>query len=416
MHERSEFRRHWRPLLAATIGMGSALSLNSYILSVFAPYLIRDFGWSNAQWAMLGMIQMLIMVCMPIAGRLTDLYGVRRVAAVGALSFPAFLAAIASMNGDIRIYAAIYIAQTMICSTTTATVYSRVVASAFKIRRGLALGICGSAPPLVAALFSPSISGFVAEHGWRAGYWATAAFSLAGAIATLTLLPSRREEQAVVAGAGLAARPQSARSDYGRILAMPAFWIIIGGAFLANLPFALATSQLKLVVLAQNQPDATAALMVSIFAASSIAGRLVVGVALDSLPAHFIAALAFAMPVVGLLLLASPLDTMPMVALAIALIGLTFGGEGDVIPFLISRYFGIAIFSTVFGLCSAAIGLAIGLGNLVLAVSLKLTGGFDAFLIFTAATAAAGSALFLLLGRPGLRGPTPGNAPPVTAS
>ncbi|MBN9190078.1 MAG: hypothetical protein J0I62_16530, partial [Microbacterium sp.] len=86
--------------LAASLGMGSALSLNTYILSIFAPYLIEEFGWSRSQWAMLGLVQMAVMVSIPIAGRLTDLYGVRRVAAVGAFSYPLFLLAIAGMNGS----------------------------------------------------------------------------------------------------------------------------------------------------------------------------------------------------------------------------------------------------------------------------------------------------------------------------
>ena len=40
MRDFSEFRRHWRPLTASFLGMASGLSLNAFILSVFAPYLI----------------------------------------------------------------------------------------------------------------------------------------------------------------------------------------------------------------------------------------------------------------------------------------------------------------------------------------------------------------------------------------
>jgi hypothetical protein len=54
MQDLGEFRQNWRPLLGSFLGMGSALSLNAYILSTFAPYLIGEFGWSRAQWAMLG--------------------------------------------------------------------------------------------------------------------------------------------------------------------------------------------------------------------------------------------------------------------------------------------------------------------------------------------------------------------------
>ena len=83
MADFSEFRREWRPLAGAFLGMGSALSLNSYILSIFAPYLIKDLGWTMSQWSSLGTVQMLIMFCTPVAGRLADVFGVRRVAATG---------------------------------------------------------------------------------------------------------------------------------------------------------------------------------------------------------------------------------------------------------------------------------------------------------------------------------------------
>ncbi len=395
MPDFSEFRQHWRPLLGAFIGMGSALSLNSYILSVFAPYLIDDFGWSRSQWAMLGTVQMLVMVCLPIAGRLTDKFGVRRVAAVGALSFPLFLVAIAMMDGNIKTYVAIYIAQTILGSTSTATVYSRVVAATFKVRRGLALGICGSSPPLIAALFSSPISAFVADHGWRAGYLTIAAFCAVCAMLTMALLP--RHEP--IEGPAKQARPVGA---YRAIFAMPAFWIMLTAFFLVNLPFTLATSQIKLVVLAQGLPDSTAAVMVSVFAASSIVGRIISGGALDYAPAHLIAALNFTMPFIGLLLLASSFDAMPAVALAIGLIGFAFGGEGDILPYLVMRHFGITVFSTVVGMLSAAIGLVMGLGNLLLAYTLGATESFDIYLITAATTAFIGSAMFLLLGLPAI--------------
>ena len=264
----SEFRREWRPLLAAFLGMGSALSLNSYILSIFAPYLIKSFDWSLSEWSRLGMVQMLVMICLPIAGRLTDRFGVARVAAVGAISFPLFLIAI-TMARTTGAYLAIYIAQTVICSTTTATVYSRVVAAAFKVRRGLALGICGSSPPLIGALFSPAISAFADMHGWRAGYWAVAAFCAVCAVLTLWLLP---RERGIASGLATGARRGGV---YRGIFAMPVFWIFLIACFLVNLPFTLATTQLKTVVLAQGLSGSTAAIMVTIFAVSSIAGRIV---------------------------------------------------------------------------------------------------------------------------------------------
>jgi MFS family permease len=390
MADFSEFRRHWRPLLGGFIGMGSALSLNSYILSIFAPYFMKDLGWSLSQWASLGTVQMLIVFCTPVAGRLADHFGVRRVAAVGALTFPMFLLAIAAMDGSIQTYLVIYIAQTVICSTTTATVYSRVVAGAYSARRGLALGIVGSSPPLVAALFSGPISGFVEAEGWRAGYMLVAAFCAVCAVVTLLLLPSREAEAANDKASGVTAR----EGVYRAVFTSPVFWIMLAATFLVNLPFTLATTQLKTVVLAQGLPASAAAVLVSVFAISSIVGRVLSGVALDYLPAHLIAAIGFGLPVLGLVLLASPFDSFAAVAAALALIGISFGGEGDIIPYLVTRYFGIAIYSTVLGLLSAVMGLAMGGGNILLA----MTGSFDVFLWIAAATAFIGSLLFMMLG------------------
>ncbi len=398
----SEFRQHWRPLLAASLGMGSALSLNTYILSIFAPYLIGEFGWSRSQWAMLGLVQIAVVVSIPIAGRLTDLYGVRRVAAVGAFSYPLFLLAIAGMNGSIGLYLAIYLAQTLICSTTTATVYSRVVAAAFKVHRGLALGIAGSAPPLMGAMLSPLMSDFVANYGWRAGYVTVAVICTVCAVTTFALLKSR--DAAHYSDAGPAAEKRSP-ADYRAILTMPAFWIMFVALLLVNLPFSLASSQLKLVVLDQGLPDATAATMVSVFAIASILGRVVSGLALDRLPAHIVAAVGFALPVAGLLLLASSYDSAAAVFVAIGLIGLSFGGEGDVVPYLVGRYFGIAVFSTVLGMLTAAMGAAMALGNVLIAAVLQSSNSFGPYLLTAAATAFVGSAMFLLLGLPAFRRP-----------
>jgi len=401
MRDFSEFRQHWRPLTASFLGMGSALSLNSYILSTFAPYLIEEFGWSRSQWAMLGTVQILVLFCLPIAGRLTDLFGVRPVAATGALSFPLFLLAIAMMNGDIYVYLGIYIAQTILCSTTTATVYSRVVAEVFSVRRGLALAIAGSSPPLVAALGSPLITAFVEQHGWRAGYIAIAVFCALCAVATIALLPRGRKGRPAEISS-TAAQPAADQSRdggvYGTILRMPVFWMMLLACFLVNLPFTLATAQIKMVVLDQGISDADAAMMISAFAIGSIVGRFAAGFALDSLPGHIIAAIGFGLPFVGLLLLASSFDTTLVVGTAILLMGLSFGSEGDVIPYLVTRYFDISVFSTVMGLLSASIGSAMAMGNIILGIALETTNSFDAYLLIAAAGSFTGSAIFLLLG------------------
>lgn len=402
-----EFRVHWRPLLAAFLGVGSALSLNTYILSVFAPYLIGEFGWTRAEWALLGIVQLAISFCLPVAGRLTDMFGVRRVAAVGALSFPAFLVAITMMDGSIETYFAIYLAQTVVCSVTTSTVYTRVVAETYRARRGLALGLASAGPPVIGALGAPLVSAFVAEQGWRAGYLAVAAFCFLMALITLALLSPQGQ------AAGRRTPEKKREGVYREIFAMPVFWLMLAAAFLVNTPFTVATSQLKLVVLEQGLGDATAAWLVTVFAVASLVGRLISGAALDYLSAPRIAAINFSLPVIGLLILASPLDSTLAVTIAMTLIGLSFGAEGDIMPYLVTNLFGIRVYSTVLGMLMAAMGGAMAAGNAMLAFALNSGGTYNHYFMAAAACSFAGAMILLLLGNPRFRSPfsEPATAP-----
>jgi MFS family permease len=179
---------------------------------------------------------------------------------------------------------------------------------------------------------------------------------------------------------------------------MPVFWLMLLATFLVNFPFTVAMSQLKMVALDRGLTDSAAALAISAFAIGSILGRLLSGIALDALPAHVVAATGFGLPFLGLLILAASHDATGAVVFAVLLLGLSFGGEGDIIPVLVTRWFGIPVFSTVTGLLSAAIGLALALGNALIAVTIQATNSFTLYLLFAAAASFAGSAIFLLLG------------------
>src|SRR3546814_8300684 len=65
-----ELRLNWRALFAAAIGMGAGLSINLYVTSIFTPYILADFGWSDSEFALVGTTTIVVLFCMPIIGRL----------------------------------------------------------------------------------------------------------------------------------------------------------------------------------------------------------------------------------------------------------------------------------------------------------------------------------------------------------
>jgi MFS family permease len=391
----SELRAHWRPLIAALIGLGSGFSLTMYTTSIMAPHLLREFGWSKSEFALIGSLSLLTIPIFPLIGRLTDVMGVRRTALIGVVSLPLTFVALSMMNGDIRIYIALFLAQSTLCVSTTATVYSRIVVQYVATARGLALAIVASGPALTGAIGGPLLNNFVEAHGWRAGYRALVVFSIIAGTTALLMLPVERTHAEV----SRVPRARTVRQDYPEIAANPAFWVLLGAMLLCNVALAISQTQLKLVLLDNGASAAGTSMMISAFAMGVLAGRFVSGVALDRYPAHIVAAIAMGLPSIGLLLLAAHLGAQPVLMFAVVLIGFSFGGEGDVIGYLVVRNFGVRVYSSVLGLMTAAIATSSSLGAALLSLSLKLTGRYSPFLLGSGVAVAVGGCLFLLLGR-----------------
>jgi MFS family permease len=392
----SEFRAGWRPLLATALGMASGMSAIGVFTSIMAAHFIRDLHWSPAAFARVGAVSIVMSAFIPVAGRLADLWGVRRTAAIGVAILPLSMIGISLMTGDIAQYYALFIIQAVFCVTTTATVYSRTIVAHFERARGLALAIAASAPGITGIVASLLLNPYVEAHGWRSGYRLCAGIALVLGITALALLPKRSPP---AAESPLIASPRRRSwADYPAIFRTPAFWLLIAAMLACNLYQPLVLTQLNLLVLAQGIDKASVGGIISVFSMAMVAGRFLCGAAIDRFPGQIVAALGMGLPCVGLFLLAAGLGGHA-VTVAMLFIGLAVGAEGDLIGVLVSRAFGIAIYGSVMGLVTAAISLATASGALVLGAMLARQGGYGGFLLLTGITTLLGGTLFLLLPR-----------------
>lgn len=388
-----EFRANGRSVLAAVVGLSSGLSLITYITSLFAPYLLKEFGWSKADFALTGTLALAALICLPVVGRVTDTVGVRRTAAMGVITLPLTFLALSAMRGPIGEYMAIYVVQAILGITTTTTVYSRLVALPFTRARGLALSVVAASPAIVAAVFIAPLTRFIEAHGWRAGFQLIAAYMLVFGMVALVLIPKDADAPAAKR------TRRAARQDYQHIVRNPAFWIILGGLFLCNFSMVLHASQLKLILLAKGTTSEAAATILSLYAVGVTVGRFASGLALDRFPAYGVAAVGLALPGIGMFLLASSLTGPVVLSLSLLTMGLALGAEGDVMGYLTVRYFGIEVYSSVLGMLTAASAMSFSLGSVVLSLTLRAAESYSLFLIICAVAGLAGGATFLLLRR-----------------
>jgi len=387
-----EFRTHWRPLLAATMGLGFGIGLSAYTMSLFAPKLIAEFGWPRSQFALLGSMGLLMLIAQPITGRLTDRFGVRAVSTVGVLAGPSAYIAFAMQPGSIRAFFAIAVLQIVVGTLTTSPVYTRIVAERFERARGLAFSIVMTGPPLVGAVLAPLLGRFIESEGWRNGYLLTGGITMAFGLIAVAMTPPHigtRPDEDV---------PVESKAGYGVIVRNPVFWVLIIGMILVNFPQGLVSAQMKLMLMDSGAQSQTATWLISIYAVGVMVGRFACGLSLDRMQPHHVAALTLSMPAIGMMLMASPFDATIVLALSVAMMGLAQGAEGDVAAYLVSRRFGLNVFSLVMGLVGASIAGGAALGSLTLSYTLGLWGSYAPFLVIGACVTLVGALLFLTLG------------------
>lgn len=388
-----ELRDNWRPLLAATIGVGTGMSLAGTVISTMAPSLIKANGWTPSDFAYVGTLGLFSSLALPFVGRLADVLGVRMTALIGMVAMPVIYLLFSLMDGSIGTYSMLFVAQGVIGMTTTATVFCRLAVQYIKNSRGMALAIVASGPALFGMLVGPKLNAIVEAEGWRAGYQSLAIFAVVAGIVTFLLIPPGSKSH------GVSTTKRRARDDYPMIFRNPAFWMLGASMLLCNLPQTIPQAQLKNLILENGMTgmmmgQATIALLLG-----QLSGRLIAGFAIDRMNPYKVAFLTMALPSIGLFFIASDMDATLLLMLSVYFIGFTFGAEGDVVAFLVARRFGVGVYSSVMGLITAITSFSTSIGAAFLGFTLARTGNFVVFLLVTGVGVIAGSLLLLLLGR-----------------
>lgn len=388
-----ELRQNVRPLAAASLGVGSGLMLMAYITTIFGPYLVKEFGWSRSQFALIGLSMFTTLASLPFIGRLTDRYGVRTAALFGTFGIPLCLVGYSLMTGSFLVYFLLSCTVLAVGSFTSPVVYTRLVAADFKAAQGLALTIVTIAPAILGAIAAPVITEINEAYGWRIGYRVLAAFMLVCGVVALLLIPA--QDRAAQQASREAMRP--ARTDFGMILASRPFWIIAVAMLLCLLQTPLHASQMGMMLRDNSLGAEAAAMMISVYSVGTIAGRIACGLALDRFSAPPVAFISMVLPAVGYAILATPLDTTLAIGFSMLLVGISVGAEGDLMSYLVARHFKLNIFSTTLSLVYFSVFLAGAVGSLGISLTLRLTDSFAPYLVLVAVSITAGSLLFLLL-------------------
>jgi MFS family permease len=402
----SEFDLHyygWRVVLAACLGVMAGFgSLFVYTFAVFVKPLAVEFGWSREAISRGFAIAAITMaVSSPLLGRWIDRIGPRRIILPCMTVFGCGIASLALLRSGVWQFYLTCFVLGVVGNGAAHLAYSRSISTWFRRRLGTALAFVMVGAGLGAMILPVVAQSVISWSGWRAAY-----LSL-GCIALLLGLPLSWlyiRERSV--SADTSASQDSVRIDpspvaqagmtTGQGLGSYAFWIIVAVLCVSSISMNGAITQMSALLTDRGITARSAALCASVLGGTSVLGRIGVGWLLDR---FFGARVAFAVTLAtasGVFLLARA-NSFAAGCVAAALIGIGAGGEAAITPYLLTRYFGLRAFSTLYGLTWTFYAAAAAIGPVVLGRAFDSTGSYVSLLIILAAALAVAAAMNLLL-------------------
>ncbi len=396
----SEFRRGWRVLIAALLGVACGASpLPFNVLPLVMGPIHTQYGWDftaiSAGVTIFGIIAALLA---PLYGRMADRYGVRRVAILSLVAFILMFAAFWFVPGTVAGWWSFWAVLGLIGIGSTPVTWSRAVSMWFAKNRGLALGVMLIGTSIAAVIVPQVATRAIAAGGWRLAFPVVALFPLLIAlpVALLWFREPRPEE-----------RPPSVADASGKLLGLTLreamrgrrFWTLIASILVIALAYGGAHIHMAQIVALHGFAPSVAAGVLGVVALGILSGRLLIGLLFDRFWAPAIAFPAMLLPAIGCFLLMGMASTLPVIMAGGFLLGFAAGAESDVIAFLAARYFGMANYGAIYGALYMPFGIGSAISPILYGKVRDLTGGYDAMLLAAVAMFAGGGALLLTLGK-----------------
>jgi MFS family permease len=382
----------WRVALASSLGVFVGFgSLLVYTFGIFLKPLTEEFGWSRqAVSVAFGIASMTVAAGAPLIGHLLDRFGPRRIVVPCVVVFGSAFASLALMTHRLWHLYAVFVIMGIVGSGTTHLAYTRAVSSWFDRRRGMALAFVMSGGAMGAIMMPPAAQALIDGFGWRRAAAGLGCLVLAVGLPIVARFITERP------GVEGPARMKETDSAVPEALSSRTFWILVVVLFLSAIAVNGAIAHLAALLTDRGVPAGSAALAMSAMGAASLAGRLATGWLLDRFFAPRVSFCLLFVAALGVFLLSS-VHSLAAGILAAVLIGAGMGGEADVTPYLLTRYFGLKSFSTLYGFTWTAYAVAAAIGPVLMGAAFDATSSYHTFLKQVSALTLASAGLMLFL-------------------
>lgn len=365
----------WRIAAGCLIGM--AVAFGPALVASFGLYLkpiSEEFSWSRTEVAVAYSIFSVIgALGSPFLGIFLDRYGSRGILIGTSIVFPVVLALLVLVPHNYAVFLGWSVLAGLLAITSSPAAYINLIPQWFDRRLGLAvaLGMTGSA--LGQAIFTIAHGNLLARMPWRDAWLVMVGIvAVVGIINALFLLRDRPDF--------LKLRRSGRQSELegytvSEALGTLAYWSGIVAFFIVMLVIGGMLTHLVPLLTDRDVPIEKAGSIVAMIGIVSFVGRLMAGFVIDRVGFGVLGALIFPMQAVGCFVLWQGLDGA-WLHLAAGMIGLAYGVEADMLPFMLRRTFGIRSFGKLYGLSFGFMQLGPVIGPILLGFSFDQLGSY----------------------------------------
>ena len=388
-----------------------------YAFSRFLPTLLDEFESGATVIAGAASLYMLVVgLTGPIAGKLTDKYGPKKLIVIGAVIGAGGLMLLGVANAVWHLYVFYFVVGIGMSGAGFVPV-GVAISNWFDRRRGVAMGITMAGVSLGAIVIAPLAHYLIVGTGWRM------AFVILGAMcAVLIVIPvmfvmrNRPEDMGllpdgarpVVNGEVSARHSMSDPSGPGGIsntdesswtLSMAfrslPFWLVLATFFFAGIVVAGVLQHEVNILKGMGIPLAAASFALGLTGGIGGVGKVLFGFVADRFTPKYASILCIALQIVGLIILMMT-HTTAMVWVFVFVYGFAMGGWLTLEPLITGQFFGMASFGTIFGWVLAAAAVGSGLGPIIMGAIYDATGDyFVGLVIFLGAYITSMTAILL---------------------
>ncbi|WP_324696257.1 MFS transporter [Novosphingobium aerophilum] len=377
-----EWKSGWTLVLASSIGF-SFLSVLLAGTGLFMEPLSKEFGWSRSLLsAGPGLATFITAILSPFYGVLIDKLGSRKLALPGLVAVMAATCTFAFANGSKVQWIALWLVFGVLLTSIKSTIWTAAVASVFDKGRGLALGFTVAGTALAQAIVPPLGNFLIDEVGWRGAFvWFGLGWGGLSLLLCVLFLydahdrAARRGETGVSRGG--AHLPGLTRKE---ALRSRPLWQVAISTFVVMLLTMGLGIHLFPILTESGMSRTNAAWLSSLTGVAGIIGKLATGALLDRFRPNWIGGLTMGVTAVTFFLLTVAMGSTAAIVFALLVNGYAAGTKMQICAYLTAGYAGMRSFGAIYGMMSAIVALASGLGPLIAGAIYDYSGGYGPFL------------------------------------